>query len=71
MIRRIAPVDSAAMANVSATVRRTDKVSASETGGIVVKVVEPGLASTLGAHMRHYSSLNDATRESTRPSSSD
>jgi len=62
MIRRIAPViDSAAMANVSATVRRTDKVSASETGGIAVKAAEPGLASTLGARMRHGTFLNDAT----------
>ncbi len=62
MIRRIAPVtDSAAMANVSATVRRSDLVSASETGGIAVNAAEPGLASTLGARLRHGAFLNEAT----------
>src|SRR4051794_41063319 len=48
MIRRIAPVEGAsAVQSVSASVRRTDRVSKSETGGIAVKAVEPTLAATL------------------------
>lgn len=62
MISRIKPVlGSSAMANVSTTVRRTDRVDKSETGGIGVAAADPSLPDTLGAGLRHGTFINDAT----------
>jgi putative ABC transport system permease protein len=62
MIRRLAPVqDAAAVADVSATVRRTDKIPAYETNGIGVESAEPSLLATLGAELRTGVFLNRAT----------
>ncbi len=53
MIRRIGPVQYASgITTVSATVRRTQYVSASETGGISVQATDADLAATLGAGVR-------------------
>jgi len=53
MIRRISPVEYASGINtVSATVRRTQYVSATETGGISVQATDSDLAATLGAKVR-------------------
>jgi putative ABC transport system permease protein len=50
MIERIGPVHNAsAVASVSATVRRTDHISQSETGGIVVRAADTSLPDTLQA----------------------
>ena len=63
MIRRIRPVEgAAAVQNVSATVRRSDQVSAKETGGIALKATEPGLLETLGGRVRTGRFLDDATQ---------
>jgi putative ABC transport system permease protein len=62
MIRRVAPVEGASsVQGVSTTVRRTDRVSKSETGGIAVKAAEPSLLDTLGGHVRAGRFLDDAT----------
>jgi putative ABC transport system permease protein len=62
MIRRLAPVqDAAAVADVDATVRRTDKIPAYETNGIGVEAAEPNLLKTLGARLRTGAFLNRAT----------
>jgi putative ABC transport system permease protein len=62
MVRRIGPVQSAAKTRtVSATVRRTDKISPLVTGGLAVVATEPQLLGTLGAHVRTGAFLNDAT----------
>ena len=48
MIGRIGPVEgTAAVAQVSATVRRTDRIDADETGGIAVQAADPSLLDTL------------------------
>lgn len=53
MIRRIGPVQNASgITTVSATVRRTQYVNASETGGISVQATDSHLAATLGAAVR-------------------
>ena len=50
MVRRVGPVEqAAAVANVSATVRRTDQISELETGAISVMTAEVDLLDTLGA----------------------
>jgi putative ABC transport system permease protein len=62
MIRRIAPVISAAgTTGVDASVRRTDKVSPSETGGIGVVATEPELLAAVNGTMAQGSFLNAAT----------
>src|SRR5690348_6215169 len=62
MIRRLPPVQgAAAVADVSATVRRTDKIPAYETNGIGVEAAEPSLLTTLGARLRTGVFLNRAT----------
>jgi putative ABC transport system permease protein len=62
MIRRIAAVESAAATRtVATTVRRSDKVSKSETGGIAVVATDPQLLPTLGATMESGVFLNAAT----------
>ncbi len=62
MIRRIGPIDGVSgVAAVSATVRRTDRISASETGGIAVVAAEPTLLATLGGHLASGSFLDAAT----------
>jgi putative ABC transport system permease protein len=49
MIDRIGPVESASsVSSVSATVRRTDKISEAETGGIGVQATDHDLIETLG-----------------------
>lgn len=58
---RIGPVQGAsATAAVSATVRRTDRIPASETGGIVVRAADTGLAATVGARVREGRFLDAA-----------
>jgi putative ABC transport system permease protein len=62
MIGRIGPVDDAsAVADVPATVRRSDRISASETGGISVKAADTDLLSTLQATLRQGRFLDDAS----------
>ena len=64
MIRRIAPVESAAATRtVPVTVRRTDRISANESGGIQVVATEPQLLPTLGATMHDGRFLDDATAQ--------
>ena len=61
MIRRIAPVEYASgITTVSATVRRTQYVSATETGGISVQATDSDLAATLGAKVRNGRFLSTA-----------
>ncbi|MEP6624757.1 MAG: ABC transporter permease [Acidimicrobiia bacterium] len=61
MIRRIAPVQNASgITTVSATVRRTQYVNASETGGISVQATDSDLAATLGAGVREGRFLSAA-----------
>jgi putative ABC transport system permease protein len=61
MIRRIAPVESAAATRtVATTVRRNDKVDIQETGGIAVVATEPQLLSTVGGRLRAGRFLNAA-----------
>ena len=53
MVRRIGPVEHVSgITTVTATVRRTPYVSASETGGISVQATDPELAQTIGARVR-------------------
>lgn len=62
MIRRVAPVTAAASTtNVPATVRRTDLIERTETGGISVVATEPELAGVLDATLADGRFLNDAT----------
>lgn len=62
MIRRIAPVESAAKTRtVSAAVRRNDLIDDAVTGGISVVATEPELLGTLGASMATGQFLDDAT----------
>jgi putative ABC transport system permease protein len=62
MVRRLAPVQgAAAVADVDATVRRTDRIPSYETNGIGVQAAEPSLLSTLQAHLRTGTFLNRAT----------
>jgi putative ABC transport system permease protein len=62
MISRIGPVEAtAATARVSTTVRRTDRISSSETGGIAVRAAQPQLASALHATMAKGRFLDAAT----------
>ena len=64
MIRRIGPVISAAgTTGVSASVRRTDKVSPSETGGISVLATEPELLAAIDGKVAQGSFLNAATAQ--------
>lgn len=61
MIRRVAPVESAAATrNVPVSVRRTDRVDEAVTGGISVVATEPELVGTLGASMADGRFLDDA-----------
>jgi putative ABC transport system permease protein len=62
MIRRIGPVERvAATGVVDATVRRTDKIPAAETGGISVLAADPHLLATLGGTVADGTFLNRAT----------
>lgn len=65
MIRRIGPVDDvSAVAGISgATVRRTDLIAASETGGISVDAATTSLLSTIGATVAQGRFI-DASNES-------
>ncbi len=64
MIGRIGPVQAtAATAPVSATVRRTDKISISQTGGIGVRAATTDLMGTVRATLRDGAFLNDATAQ--------
>jgi putative ABC transport system permease protein len=63
MIRRIGPVQSAAaIATTKATVRRSDFIPSTETGGLSVVAAETNLVSTLKGHIRDGTFLNDATK---------
>lgn len=62
MIQRVGPVQGAsAIANVSASVRRTDRIPPSETGGIGVKAADPSLLDTLQATLHTGRFLDAAT----------
>lgn len=62
MIRRIEPVRSATgIATVTATVRRTDRVAASETGGISVAATDEFFATATGAKLAWGRFLDAAT----------
>ncbi len=62
MIRRVGPVTAAAgTTGVSATVRRTDRIPAEETGGIGVVATEPELLAAVNGTVRTGSFLNAAT----------
>jgi putative ABC transport system permease protein len=64
MIRRIGPVQqAAAVGSVKATVRRTDQIPESETGGIGVYAAEPQLLDTLRGTLADGVFLNDATAQ--------
>jgi putative ABC transport system permease protein len=64
MIERIAPVQGAsAVADVSATVRRSDRISESETGGIAVKAADTTLLETLQGKMREGTFLDGASAQ--------
>jgi putative ABC transport system permease protein len=64
MIRRIGPVEqSASVAGVSATVRRTDYIDEAETSGIAVYAAEPELLETLEATVASGTFLNDANAQ--------
>jgi len=61
MIGRVGPVEgTAAVAQVSATVRRTDKIDADETGGIAVQAADPDLLDTLKGTVAHGHFIDDA-----------
>ena len=62
MVGRIGPVERvSATGNVSANVRRTDRISSSQTGGIAVRAARTDLPEVLGATVRSGSFLNAAT----------
>jgi putative ABC transport system permease protein len=62
MIRRVAPVQSAAATRtVATTVRRNDKVDIQETGGIAVVATEPQLLATVGGRLHSGRFLNAAS----------
>jgi putative ABC transport system permease protein len=61
MIRRIGPVQSAAaVGNVNATVRRSDRVPSGETGLLSVSAVETTLLETVQGHLRTGRFIDDA-----------
>ena len=61
MIGRITPVESVAgTTSVGATVRRTDRIPESETGGISVRAADPELVETLRGSMARGTFLNAA-----------
>ncbi len=62
MIRRIGPVDDvSAVAGLSQTVRRTDLIPASETGGIAVEAATTSLVQTVGATLAEGRFLDSST----------
>ena len=62
MIRRIGPVDDvSAVAGLSATVRRTDLIPASETGGIAVDAATTSLLTTVGGTLAEGRFLDSST----------
>jgi putative ABC transport system permease protein len=62
MIHRIATVTQASpVGNVSATVRRTDRIPSQITGGIAVYAARPDLLGVFGGSVRDGVFLNDAT----------
>jgi putative ABC transport system permease protein len=62
MIRRIATVwQSSDVAQISATVRRNDRIDPAITGGIAVFAARPNLLSVFGGSVREGVFLNDAT----------
>ena len=64
MIRRIAPVESAAKTrHVPANVRRTNLIDEAVTGGLAVVATEPQLLSTLGATVDDGRFLDGATSQ--------
>jgi len=62
MLRRVGPVEQvAATGPVDATVRRSDKIPETETGGISVLAADPDLLATLGGQVGSGRFLNRAT----------
>ena len=63
MIRRIGPVDDvSAVAGLSATVRRTDLIPTSETGGIAVDAATTSLLTTVGGTLAQGRFLDASTQ---------
>jgi putative ABC transport system permease protein len=61
-LRRLGGVERVdSVRNLDATVRRSDRIDAEETGGIVVDAADPGLLQTLGGTMVRGRFLNGAT----------
>jgi len=61
-LRRLGGVERVdSVRNLDATVRRSDRIDAEETGGIVVDAADPGLLQTLGGSMVRGRFLNGAT----------
>ena len=64
MIGRIAPVENVSSVEaVQATVRRSDLIPASETGGISVLAADHSLVATLGGHVASGRGLDTATED--------
>jgi putative ABC transport system permease protein len=64
MIRRIGPIEAvSAVSNVGTTVRRTDKISKSETGGISVLATDTSLLDTLGGSVAQGKFLDSITEK--------
>jgi putative ABC transport system permease protein len=62
MIRRVPPVEqAAALSSVTASVRRTDFIPSSETGGISVQAAEPEVLDTLQGTLHQGRFLDGAT----------
>jgi putative ABC transport system permease protein len=62
MVKRIGPVSTAsATGDVNATIRRTDRIPAEETGGITVQATTLELLQTLDGHVQTGAWLNAAT----------
>jgi putative ABC transport system permease protein len=61
MAARIGPVESAAsVTNTTASVRRTDRISSAETGGISVQAADPNLLATLNGSLAAGRFIDDA-----------
>jgi putative ABC transport system permease protein len=64
MIRRIGPIEAvSAVSNVDTTVRRTDRISKSDTGGISVLATDTSLLETLGGTMAKGKFLDAITEQ--------
>jgi putative ABC transport system permease protein len=64
MIDRVGPVEGASsVTSTSATIRRTDKISEAETGGIAVQATDPDLLETLGGSLAAGRFIDEAVAD--------